>query len=172
MPTAAPKPCTTCGVLVRDGTSRCAKHKVAPGSFADDRRGSRHKRGYGTEWDKKREQILIRDEGTCQPHLAQDLVHRGTHVDHKVNKAQWKRLYGTLAGCDDDGNLWCVCADWHRSKTAREGAAGAGLLARLLPQGGRENSGAPQTGTGPSAKCLRAQVSGVGGGDLGGEGGG
>jgi 5-methylcytosine-specific restriction protein A len=171
MPTAAPKPCTSCGVLVRDGSSRCAKHKVAPGSFADERRGSRHKRGYGSAWDKKREGILIRDEGTCQVHLQQGLIHRGTHVDHKVNKAEWRRLHGSLAGCDDDSNLWCVCVDWHRSKTAREGAQGAGLLPRQLPPGGHENSGAPTEGTGLPAAFLRAQVLGVGGGDLGGKGG-
>lgn len=104
---------------MHDGTSRCAAHKVVAGRFADRRRGSRHERGYGTAWDKVREQILRRDNGICQPHLQQGDVHQGTHVDHKVNKAE--------GGTDDHANLWCVCADWHRSKTAREGARGRGI---------------------------------------------
>lgn len=154
MPTAALKPCTKCGVTVRDGTSRCAKHRISPGDFADPNRGSRHARGYGSAWDRRRELILRRDEGTCQPHLAEGLVHRGTHVDHKTNKAEWQRLHGSLVGCDDETNLWCVCADWHRSKSGREGAQGAGRFSRLIAQqGGVENSGAAQDGTGCLALC-------------------
>lgn len=167
MPLAAPKPCTSCGVLVRDGTSRCAKHKIAPGKFADERRGSRHERGYGSAWDRIRERILRRDNGICQPHLEQGIVHRGTHVDHKVNKAEWRRLHGSMAGVDDDSNLRCICAELHKAKSAREGArgavAGADPAAGGQTPGGAQNPGAPSQGTGAAANFLRAQVQGVGG---------
>jgi 5-methylcytosine-specific restriction protein A len=107
-------------VLARDGTSRCPAHKVVDGRFADSRRGSRHERGYGSAWDKIRQRILRRDAGICQPCLADGIVHQATHVDHKVNKAEWKRLRGTLVGADDDDNLQAINADCHRLKTAGE----------------------------------------------------
>lgn len=116
MPMAAPKPCSQpgCSVLVRDGTSRCAHHKIKPGSFADKRRGSRQSRGYGKEWDVKRTAILSRDHGICQPCLRDGHVHQGTHVDHVVPKAE--------GGTDDDSNLQTICAERHRAKTAAEAA--------------------------------------------------
>ncbi|MCZ8076434.1 MAG: HNH endonuclease, partial [Paucibacter sp.] len=127
MPTAAAKPCTQCGVLVRDGSSRCMAHKVKAGTFADSRRGSRHERGYGSAWDKIRARILKRDAGLCQPCLALGIVHAGTHIDHKVSKAEWKRLHGSLDGCDDDSNLQAINADCHKLKTQAEAAAARGL---------------------------------------------
>ena len=135
MPTAAPRPCTApgCGVLVHDG-SRCQAHKIVAGKFADSRRGSRHERGYGSAWDKIRERILRRDGGICQPCLADGIVHYATHVDHKVNKAEWKRLHGTLAGVDDDSNLQAINGDCHRRKTAGEA---------LHARGGGEKTPAP-----------------------------
>jgi 5-methylcytosine-specific restriction protein A len=115
MPQAAPRPCTQpgCSVLVHDGTSRCSAHKVAS-AFADKARGTRHQRGYGTAWDKLRAEVLQRDHGICQPHLREGNVHQGTHVDHRVEKAD--------GGTDDKANLQCVCAPWHRAKTARHAA--------------------------------------------------
>lgn len=103
-----------CAVLVRDGTGRCGRHKVAS-RFADRSRGSRHQRGYGTAWDKLRAEILARDHGICQPHLREGDVHEGTHVDHRVEKAD--------GGTDDPSNLECVCADLHRRKTAKHAVA-------------------------------------------------
>lgn len=151
MPTAAPKPCTQCGVLVHDGSSRCVDHKVKAGTFADARRGSRHERGYGSAWDKKRERILKRDAGLCQPCLAQGIVHEGTHVDHTISKAEWRRVHGSLDGCDDDSNLQTINAECHKAKTQAEAAA-----ARA---GGGEKSAAPVLGTERLAKFSRAQVS-------------
>lgn len=132
MPLAAPRPCTQpgCGVLVRDGTGRCASHKVREGSFADSRRGSRHERGYGTQWDKLRVRILERDAGVCQPCLAIGIVHPGNEVDHRISKAQWKRRHGNLKGVDDEGNLQAINRECHKAKTARE---------RNGAQGGSEN---------------------------------
>jgi 5-methylcytosine-specific restriction protein A len=120
MPIAAPKPCAQpgCGVLVRDGSSRCEAHKVLPGRFADRRRGSRHERGYGNAWDRLRERILTRDGGLCQPCQRADRVTAATEVDHVVNKAD--------GGTDDDTNLQAICRDCHRAKTAEEARRGRG----------------------------------------------
>lgn len=126
MPTASPKPCTICRVLVRDGSSRCDRHKVREGSFADRRRGSRHERGYGTEWDKTRARIMARDCGLCQPCLPLGIVHEAHHVDHKVSKAEWQRKHGTLAGVDADSNLQAINRDCHKLKTQAEAAAARG----------------------------------------------
>jgi 5-methylcytosine-specific restriction protein A len=121
MPTAAPKPCTRCGVLVRDGSSRCEAHKVLDtGRFADRKRGTRHERGYGSAWDRLRLVILARDHGICQPCKREGRIHEGTHVDHRVNKAEWMRLHGSLDGVDDESNLQAINAECHRLKTAAE----------------------------------------------------
>ncbi|MCR5864663.1 HNH endonuclease [Aquincola sp. J276] len=129
MPQAAPRPCTQvgCGVLVRDGSGRCAAHKVVAGAFADRRRGSRHERGYGTAWDKQRKRILQRDAGICQACLP-GAVHAGTEVDHRVPKAE--------GGSDDDANLQTICRAAHQEKTAAEAARGRGVQSSApLPPG-------------------------------------
>lgn len=145
MPVAAPKPCTRCGVVVRDGTSRCVKHKVREGSFADSRRGSRHKRGYGSEWDRRRLRILERDCGICQPCKREGRLHLGSEVDHVVSKAEWRRRHGSLDGVDDDENLQAIHRDCHRAKTAREAAAARSPApaAPADPGGGRKSTGSP-----------------------------
>lgn len=113
MPTAAPRSCTFtgCGVLVATG-SRCPAHAVREGTFSDRRRGTRHERGYGTEWDKKRERIMERDCGICQPCKAAGLLHVGTEVDHRVPRAE--------GGTEDDDNLQTICHDAHVRKTREE----------------------------------------------------
>lgn len=121
MPTAAPKPCIVCRALVHDGTTRCSAHKVAPGTFADERRGSRHERGYGSAWDKTRARILRRDAGICQACAKLGHVHRGTEVDHVVPKAE--------GGSDDDSNLQTICTSAHRVKTAAEAQRARGVAA-------------------------------------------
>jgi 5-methylcytosine-specific restriction protein A len=114
---AAPKPCNQpgCGVLVRDGTSRCPKHPKA-NSFADKRRGNRHERGYGSAWDKLRALILARDEGLCQPCVRAHRVSLATAVDHTVPKAE--------GGTDDPSNLQAICRACHLDKTAAEAKRG------------------------------------------------
>jgi 5-methylcytosine-specific restriction protein A len=117
MPKAAPRPCTApgCSALVYGGGSRCAAHPHET-SFASKRRGSRHERGYGTDWDKLRLQVLQRDAYVCQPHLREGLVHTGRIVDHIKNKAE--------GGTDDPSNLETVCDDYSREKTQAEAVRG------------------------------------------------
>lgn len=116
MPMSAPKPCAhpSCGVLVRDGSSRCALHQVLPGRYADRSRGSSTERGYGAAWRRARERVLSRDGGLCQPCLRGGFTKTATEVDHIVNKAE--------GGTDDDNNLQAICEPCHKAKTAQEAA--------------------------------------------------
>lgn len=121
MPIHPPKPCRHpgCSALVRDGSGRCPAHKrVAPGSFADPARGSRHERGYGNAWDRKRKTILVRDGYLCQAHKRQGILKAvgdkpySAYVDHIRPKAE--------GGTDDDDNLETLCRSCHTAKTDKE----------------------------------------------------
>jgi 5-methylcytosine-specific restriction protein A len=118
MPTAAARPCrhTGCGALVNDGSGYCAAHvddrKI--GRFADSNRGSRHERGYGSEWVKIRRQVLSRDKGLCQVCLAAGRYRPAKAVDHVVSKS--------AGGSDDERNLQSICDPCHKAKTAAESA--------------------------------------------------
>jgi 5-methylcytosine-specific restriction protein A len=99
--------------------SYCDKHRRPdPGSFADPDRGTRHARGYGSQWDKKRERILIRDQGLCQECLRNGrLTEVGVkkfsyYCDHIVPKED--------GGSDDDDNLQALCRSCHTAKTDQE----------------------------------------------------
>ncbi len=116
MPKAAPKPCVTCGTLVHDGTGRCDAHKVRAGTFADRKRGTRQQRGYGRDWELRRERVLERDCGLCQPCQRADRVTVGNIVDHTVPKAR--------GGSDDDDNLQTICPSCHTEKTNVEKRGG------------------------------------------------
>ncbi len=120
MPNAAAKPCrhTGCGVLVRDGTGYCEKHKTDRniGKFADEHRGSRQSRGYGAEWEQTRKRILRRDKGLCQPCLKNGKPRPARQVDHKIPKFE--------GGTDDDENLQSICTTCHTAKTAEEARRG------------------------------------------------
>lgn len=73
---------------------------------------SRHARGYGTAWDKLRQQILKRDGYLCQPCMRQGIFTEATQVDHLKRKAD--------GGTDDKGNLEATCKPCHDAKTAAE----------------------------------------------------
>lgn len=116
MPISAPRPCKHpgCGQLVRDGSGYCLSHQGDKqlSKFADQRRGSRHERGYGAEWEKTRKRILRRDCGLCQPCLMQGKYRPAKQVDHKVPKFE--------GGTDRDDNLQAICVACHQDKTAAE----------------------------------------------------
>lgn len=77
-------------------------------------RGSRHERGYGTEWDKLRLLILERDHHLCQcPQcLSTSRTRLATEVDHITSKAK--------GGTDDPSNLRAVNAECHRRLTMQQ----------------------------------------------------
>lgn len=142
-------------------------HKVKAGSFADKARGSRQARGYGADWDKRRERIRRRASGLCEPCLRIGIVHQGHACDHITSKAEWQRLHGTLDGVDDDSNLQWINRDCHRIKTLAEAAAARGARAdcpahltaagqAAARAGGGEKSEAPLYGTDPVTKFSRA----------------
>lgn len=78
----------------------------------DTMRGNRHQRGYGAAWERLRLRILDRDNGLCQPCLANGRVHIAQQVDHRTPKA--------AGGTDDPSNLQSICDACHRAKTSRE----------------------------------------------------
>lgn len=116
MPIAAKKPCRHlgCSRLVSDGSGYCVAHQSDRklGKFADDRRGSRHDRGYGTEWEKTRKRILSRDKGLCQPCMKAGRVSVAKQVDHITPKGE--------GGTDADNNLQAICLACHKVKTSEE----------------------------------------------------
>lgn len=145
MPTAAPKPCTVCGTLVRDGGSRCPAHAQV-GKWGDDRRGSRQSRGYGADWERLRERILRRDNGlcTCDECRRTHAVRAATEVDHRISKALWQLLHGSLAGVNAESNLGAINHQCHKAKTQREAqAARQGRLLELLPAGHPQRVASP-----------------------------
>lgn len=88
--------------------------KLESMKFGDARRGSRHARGYGTDWEKLRAQILKRDGYVCvcDDCKREGIVRPATHVDHRTPKAQ--------GGTDDPSNLQSMNVKCHMRKTARE----------------------------------------------------
>lgn len=89
---------------------------------SDRKRGNRHQRGYGSQWERLREHILRRDHYVCQlckeagqltPLVTGNPSHpRAAHVDHIKPKAH--------GGTDDPDNLQSLCRTCHDAKTARE----------------------------------------------------
>lgn len=75
-------------------------------------RGSRHERGYGYQWTKRRANVLKRDSYLCQPCRRKGRVTEAKEVDHITPKAQ--------DGEDDYDNLQAICTDCHKAKTATE----------------------------------------------------
>jgi 5-methylcytosine-specific restriction enzyme A len=83
---------------------------------------SRHKRGYGSAWDKIRKRILARDGGICQcRHCKADRrVKVATEVDHIINKAKAAEMGWTPDQIDADDNLQAINTDCHKRKTQEE----------------------------------------------------
>lgn len=73
---------------------------------------SRHERGYGSEWVKRRKHVLQRDMYLCQPCLRSGRPTPAKEVDHITPKAQ--------DGTDDYDNLQAICTECHKAKTKAE----------------------------------------------------
>lgn len=89
--------------------------------FADDRRGTRHERGYGWAWEQAVKRIRARDCDICQACVRRNDGHVGTYaaVDHRIPKAE--------GGTDDESNLEVICKRCHAEKTAAESKRGRRL---------------------------------------------
>ena len=85
-------------------------YKRAPRkAWAHPGRESRHKRGYGTRWERLRKQILERDSYLCQPCRERGRVTAAQAVDHIKAKAN--------GGTDELENLRAICRACHLDKT-------------------------------------------------------
>lgn len=93
-------------------------------------RTSRHKRGYGTAWDKTRPIILKRDNYLCQPCRSKGRVTPATQVHHKLGKAD--------GGTDDHDNLESICDACHQAETLRQAAEARGHTYRPKVTIGRD----------------------------------
>lgn len=80
-------------------------------------RESPSKRGYGYAWTKRRDAVMRRDAGLCQPCKRAGRLTAATEVDHIVGKAK--------GGTDADNNLQAICKTCHEEKTIRENGGGA-----------------------------------------------
>ncbi|MBX3619140.1 MAG: HNH endonuclease [Rhizobacter sp.] len=115
MPQAAPRPCTQagCGVLVRDGSGRCGKHKLASWSV----RCTPTKRMTGRRLQRAREQLFKR-QPTCEECERHDRVSLATVRDHRVPLAE--------GGADDPSNEQALCDACHDAKSLAERLRGRG----------------------------------------------
>lgn len=75
-------------------------------------RESRHERGYGSAWDRKRKVVMARDFGLCQVCKRSGRTRLATEVDHILPKAK--------GGTDDEDNLQAICHPCHVDKTAED----------------------------------------------------
>ena len=119
MPQSAPKPCNHpgCGLLVRDGTARCPKHKKLEAKAHDTRRGSAHERGYSVAWQRARAGFL-KSHPLCKTHAESGELVVATVVDHiKPHKGD-KDLFW------DHANWQSLCKPCHDRKTATEDGGG------------------------------------------------
>jgi 5-methylcytosine-specific restriction protein A len=83
---------------------------------------SRHKRGYGAEWDKVRKLVLKRDGHLCQcTHCrAEGRTTIATEVDHIVSRATAQALGWSKARAEHPSNLQAINSDCHAVKTQEE----------------------------------------------------
>jgi len=84
--------------------------------------GSRHERGYGYEWTKRRDNVMQRDGYLCQPCWRKGRPTPATQVDHIIPKSQ--------DGTDDYENLEAICNSCHAPKSQREALEARGIKPR------------------------------------------
>lgn len=113
MPSAAPRPCSHpgCGVLVRDGTGRCAKHPKPTWQ----KKPEAAKRITGRRLQKLRADLFERDP-LCADCRRNGLVVLATQRDHIVPLEE--------GGQDIESNVQGLCVACHDAKSKAERARG------------------------------------------------
>ena len=113
MPLAPPKPCSQpgCGVLVHDGSSRCAKHPRPQWT----KKPTATKRITGRKLQAMRAD-LFRRKPLCAECERNGRVTLATQRDHIVPLAE--------GGLDDHTNEQGLCESCHDTKSATEAARG------------------------------------------------
>lgn len=114
MPSKPPRPCRApaCGHKTTASHGYCEDHAHLHKPWGT-RKGSG--RG-GRPWRRKRDQVLQRDKGLCQPCMQQGRISPATQVDHIIPVAEG----GTCA----DSNLQAICKACHDVKTQAEAQNG------------------------------------------------
>ena len=109
MPKAAPKPCSQpgCGVLVRDGTSRCSKHQRE----AWTKKPTATKRVTGRKLQAMRNELFARNP-LCVECERQGRVTLATQRDHIKPLGE--------GGADDRDNEQGLCVPCHDAKSLAE----------------------------------------------------
>ena len=115
MPIAAPKPCSQagCGVVVRDGTNRCDKHKRE----AWAKKPNATKRVTGRKLQAMRER-LFNSNPLCAECERQGRTTLATQRDHIKPLAE--------GGADNDDNVQGLCVACHDIKSKAESKRGCG----------------------------------------------
>lgn len=113
MPAAAPRPCSHpgCGVLVRDGSARCEKHKRP----AWVKKPTAVKRVTGRKLQRLRAELFEREQ-LCRECGRLGLVRLATQRDHIIPLEE--------GGTDADGNIQPLCDSCHDIKSKAERARG------------------------------------------------
>jgi len=114
MAKSIPRPCKHCSALTTDGTPYCDAHKGERYGWKQwqQRKGTRHQRGYGATWERLRRVVIQRDSGLCQECLKHEDLTQGSDVDHITPKSQ--------GGTDALDNLQLLCKSCHKRKTTDE----------------------------------------------------
>lgn len=124
MPISPPKPCNHpgCGVLVRDGTGRCPKHKREAWAKAP----TAAKRVTGRRLQTMRERLFA-ENPLCVECERNGLVMLATQRDHVIPLAE--------GGTDDDDNVQGLCKPCHDAKSRQESARGrhGPVVVSMLP---------------------------------------
>jgi len=83
---------------------------------------SRHKRGYGAEWDKVRKLVLERDGHLCQCRhcKAEGRTAIATEVDHIISRSIAQGLGWSKARAEHPSNLQAINTHCHARKTQEE----------------------------------------------------
>ena len=105
--------------------------------------GSRHERGYGSDWVKLRRSILERDGHLCRACLSEGRPTEATDVDHIRPKAK--------GGTDNPDNLQSLCGPCHRIKTRADTRRGVSVGLDGWPTGPERHGYSIPDGLRPSA---------------------
>ncbi len=113
------KPCKKHGCIHLTRTGYCEAHEdlvlEQQRHYNNEVRNQTHKKFYNSkEWQRARQQAIIRDHSFCQACLREGRHTRMNVVDHIIELQDNYALRSTLS------NLECLCHPCHNRKTRRE----------------------------------------------------
>lgn len=84
--------------------------------------GTGSSRGYGAQWQRVRDQVMVRDGGLCQPCQRHGVAMPAREVDHIVPRSQWHLTGSARDDVDGPANLQAICRECHKAKSGPEKA--------------------------------------------------